>query len=63
MIIDFRYHIASLAAVFLALGLGILIGSSLLSDEKLYEQQGKLVDRLEADLASLRRISGIWRKK
>ncbi|HQD39848.1 MAG: copper transporter [Firmicutes bacterium] len=54
MIIDFRYHIASLAAVFLALGLGILIGSSLLSDEKLYEQQGKLVDRLEADLASLR---------
>ena len=33
MIIDFRYHIASLAAVFLALGLGILIGSSLLSDE------------------------------
>ena len=53
MIIDFRYHIASLAAVFLALGLGILIGSSLLSDEKLYEQQGKLVDRWKL-IASLR---------
>lgn len=54
MIIDLRYHIASLVAVFLALGLGIVIGTSLLNDEKLFEQQRKLVDRLEGDLAGLR---------
>ncbi len=54
MIIDLRYHITSLVAVFLALGLGIVIGSSLLGDEKLFEQQRKLVDRLEGDLAGLR---------
>lgn len=54
MIIDLRYHITSLVAVFLALGLGIVIGSSLLGDDKLFEQQRKLVDRLEGDLAGLR---------
>lgn len=54
MIIDLRYHITSLVAVFLALGLGIVIGSSLLGDEKLFEQQRKLLNRLEGDLAGLR---------
>ncbi|MCL2338273.1 MAG: copper transporter, partial [Firmicutes bacterium] len=30
MIIDYKYHIASLVAVFLALGIGIIIGSTML---------------------------------
>jgi hypothetical protein len=45
-VIDFRYHIVSLIAVFLALGLGILMGSSVLS--------GQLVERFEQDLSRAR---------
>jgi hypothetical protein len=32
-VIDFRYHLISLVAVFLALGLGILVGTSVLNDQ------------------------------
>jgi hypothetical protein len=45
-LINLRYHIVSLTAVFLALGLGILLGSAVLS--------GALVDRLESDISSAR---------
>lgn len=54
MIIDIRYHIASLVAVFLALAIGILIGTSLLGNEAIVEQQKQLTDRMEADLSLLR---------
>ncbi|NMB11524.1 MAG: copper transporter [Firmicutes bacterium] len=47
MILDIRYHIASLVAVFLALGLGILIGASLLDEGRLLESQEKLIAGLE----------------
>lgn len=50
MILDMRYHIASLVAVFLALGIGILIGSAVLGERALVQQQAHLIDRLEADL-------------
>lgn len=36
--IDFRYHLASLAAVFLALGLGILIGTSMMGSHSVEGQ-------------------------
>ncbi|MDI3281147.1 MAG: copper transporter [Bacillota bacterium] len=49
-----RYHIASLVAVFLALGIGILIGSSLQGEKVIVEQQQKLIDRLGADFEGLR---------
>lgn len=45
--IDLRYHIASIIAVFLALGLGVLIGSTIVGDDLLVDQQKKLLDRLE----------------
>ncbi|NLJ72743.1 MAG: copper transporter [Syntrophomonadaceae bacterium] len=45
--IDIKYHIASIVAVFLALGLGILIGSTIVGDEILVDQQKKMLDRLE----------------
>ena len=50
MIIDFRYHIASLVAVFLALGVGILIGGAILGNTAL---QKELV-QIEENLAKLR---------
>lgn len=49
MIIDIRYHIASLVSVFLALGLGILIGSALLGNDPLVKEQEKMISRLEKE--------------
>lgn len=54
MIIDYKYHIASLVAVFLALGIGILIGSTLLGNDALIDYQKQVTDRLESQLQSLR---------
>ncbi len=45
--IDLKYHITSIVAIFLALGLGVLIGSTIVGDDILGEQQKKLLDRLE----------------
>lgn len=47
--IDFRYHLISLVAVFLALGLGILMGTVVLNDA--------LVDSLRADIRDVRRYN------
>ncbi|AQS58523.1 copper transporter [Desulforamulus ferrireducens] len=54
MIIDYRYHIASLVAVFIALGIGILVGSAVLGNDGIVERQKQLADRLEAQLEELR---------
>jgi len=53
-LIDLKYHIASLVAVFLALGIGILIGSTMLGNDTLIEYQKQVTDRLEAQLENLR---------
>ncbi|MFA5384960.1 MAG: copper transporter [Eubacteriales bacterium] len=54
MIIDLRYHIASLVAVFLALGLGILVGGIFLKSDILVNRQKELTDRLEVQIEQLR---------
>lgn len=56
MIIDIKYHIASLVAVFLALGIGILVGNnfSAIGNEILVQQQKQLIDRLERDFDKIR---------
>ncbi|ABB16022.1 copper transporter [Carboxydothermus hydrogenoformans] len=59
MIIDFKYHIASLIAVFLALGLGIFIGTSLGYDNRIGEailkQQKQLTLGIEKRLDELKK--------
>ncbi|MGB9826279.1 MAG: copper transporter, partial [Desulfofundulus sp.] len=54
MIINLRYHIASLVAVFLALGLGILVGITMLGNDTLTRQQKQLADKLMAQMEQLR---------
>ncbi|OAT86510.1 copper transporter [Desulfotomaculum copahuensis] len=54
MIIDLRYHIVSLVAVFLALGIGILVGSTLLGNDALVRQQKQLTDKLQVQMEQLR---------
>ncbi len=57
MIIDYKYHIASLVAVFLALGIGILIGSTLLGNDALIDYQKQVTNGLENQLQSLRKAN------
>ncbi len=52
--IDLKYHIASIIGIFLALGLGILIGSTIVGDNLLVDQQTKVIDRLEEQFYTLR---------
>jgi len=54
LIVDIRYHIASLAAVFLALALGILIGTSMISSDAITQQQKKMIEGLEKEFTVLR---------
>jgi len=54
MIIDYKYHIASLVAVFLALGIGIIIGSTMLGNDALIESQKQVTNKLETQLQSIR---------
>ncbi|MBU4532631.1 MAG: copper transporter [Eubacteriales bacterium] len=54
MIIDFRYHIASLVAVFLALGIGMLIGSTMLDESVFTDRQDQIAEKLEQHLTELR---------
>lgn len=51
--LDTRYHIVSLVAVFLALGLGILIGTIVAQDPDLLKVQNSLIDQLSHDLKAL----------
>jgi len=55
VLFDIRYHISSLVAVFLALGIGILIGSTIIGDDLLINEQRQMIDRLEQDFVSLRK--------
>lgn len=57
MIVDYKYHIASLVAVFLALGIGILIGSTLLGNTALVEYQKQVTNNLESQLQALRKTN------
>lgn len=50
---DWKYHVVSLAAVFLALGLGLVLGTTLLGNDVLVQQQQKVIASLENNLQSL----------
>jgi len=55
--IDIKYHAVSLAAMFLALGVGIIVGSStnFFGISSLLERQNKVIDRLEANYKEIRK--------
>ena len=62
MIFDFKYHVASLVAVFLALGIGILVGSSFLGDnvnDAIIQQQKQMVNNLNRDFEQMRQESKV----
>jgi len=52
-VMSLRYHVVSLAAIFVALGIGILLGAAMSGDEGLAGQQRALIERLDADFYRL----------
>lgn len=54
MVIDLRTHVFSLVAVFLALGIGILVGVDLIGGRGIIAQEKGMVQRLELDFNRLR---------
>lgn len=54
MVVDIRYHLASLVAVFLALGLGILVGMSIASAENGSRLREQWMTAVERQLEALR---------
>lgn len=54
MFLDFRYHIVTLVAVFLALSIGIVIGTILLGNDAIVQQQREMTDRLAVHLQEIR---------
>lgn len=53
MHIGFRYHVASLVAVFFSLVLGMLVGSALFQDDRLVQEQGHIIGDLETRFKSM----------
>lgn len=54
MIIDMKYHVASLAAVFIALGIGILVGTTIIGSDTLMHKQEILITSLQEQYNALR---------
>lgn len=54
MPLDFRYYISSLAAIFLALGIGIVIGGALMNNDEMGRRQEQLIINLEREFDQLR---------
>src|SRR5438105_1238053 len=52
--VDFRYHLASLMAVFLALGIGMLIGNSFVGMASV-ESQGRYLHQLQEQVSEVSR--------
>ncbi len=54
MPLDFRYYLSSLAAIFLALGLGIVIGGAIMDHDEMERRQEQLIINLEQEFDRLR---------
>lgn len=52
--IDFRYHLASIVAIFFALALGMLIGAQLANEGTLMEEHARLIEQIEEAVARVR---------
>ena len=53
MVLSFKYHIFTITAIFAALGIGILIGTSLLGNEVLINEQKELINNIDHDITKI----------
>ncbi len=54
MVFDLRYHIFTITAIFAALGLGILIGTSIIGNDRLIEEQNKIISNIGDNISKLK---------
>ncbi len=54
MVMDLKYHIITIMTVFISLGIGILIGSTMGGNELIIKQQQQLINDLEHKLTNLK---------
>lgn len=54
MVMDLKYHIITIMTVFISLGIGILIGSTMGGNELVIKQQQQLINDLEHKLTNLK---------
>jgi hypothetical protein len=58
-LISFRFHIVSLAAIFMALALGIVLGTTFLQDPTVSGLEGR-IEKVRNDAAQSREALGVW---
>ncbi len=63
MVIDLKYHLTTIIAIFFALGIGILVGSAMIGDDGIVREQQKLIVQIEDDLKNLRSQNNQFRAK
>ncbi|GAB6099000.1 hypothetical protein JCM16358_08790 [Halanaerocella petrolearia] len=63
MLIDLRYHIITVMIIFITLGIGILIGSTMVGNDLLIKQQQNLINNLENNLVNLRTQNSSFKTK
>lgn len=63
MVIDLKYHLTTIIAIFLALGIGILVGSTMIGDDGIVREQQKLIVQIEDDLQILRNQNNLFKNK
>ena len=55
MVMDLKYHIITIIALFITLTIGILIGSTIIGSDTIIEKQQNLINDLENDFKTLRK--------
>lgn len=60
--VELRHHIAALVAIFLALGLGIMIGGMLTGQEIIAAKENELIKKIEEDFQYLRQQNEIYQR-
>lgn len=63
MVIDLKTHLSTIIAIFLSLGIGILIGTAMVGDDGIVMEQHRIITQIEEDLRELRAQNGQFRLK
>lgn len=55
MLVNIKYHLVTIMALFITLAIGILVGSTIIGSDSIIEQQQKLINNLKSDFKILRK--------
>ena len=55
MLVDLKYHLVTIMALFITLAIGILIGSTIIGNDSIIQQQQNLISNLKKDFKMLRK--------